>query len=798
MLRPLSTGLVVMLFSGCQWSTDPAAERPTAPSENTQSIRKRCPAGTVLSNGSCVPANQAPYAEANGPYSGSVGSAIPFTSNGSADPEGVFSSTWDFGDGARVTAQNPTHAYATSGYYTARLTVTDTAGATATDTASVTITNPVSFRNQTLSPQTGVFTLTVDAVPARDRMTGAVGLSKGPASWYSDLAVTVAFQSTGVIQAINGGTYTAASVIPYSAGTTYRLRLVVDVQSHRYDAYVRPAGGSELLIGTGFAFRTEQAQTSTLDTLADYSYIGELTLSNVSLASVATPPAFQSPAELPRAYLDTHYVQPTGRTINVSAGGDLQAAINAALPGDQIVLPAGETFNGNFSLPAKNGTSWITIRSSGSLPPEGTRVTPANAAQLAKIVASGSQPAFRTQAGASFYRLMGLEITGPTSGSYILVSLGSPSQTASQVPHDLVIDRSYIHGLAGIATYMCIELDTARTALVDSWVSECHSNASTDGGYAIKGVNGPGPFKIVNNRLSASGVAVLFGGSDPSITGLVPSDMEIRRNHFFRPDSWKGVWLVKNIFEFKNGQRALIEGNVFEGNWADGQAGHAIVFFSSNQNGACTWCVAGDINFRYNKVFNSGFGATVSADPGTGAGPAVPARRLTFYQNVFDRLQTGIYTASSGLEGVGIQSGGAIADLVLEHNTFMVTTTSVGFFRFAYGNLVRFIYRNNLVTRGTTGIRGSGTTPAEGTATLQSLAPGFVFAGNAIIGGSTSLYPPGNFFPTSVAAAGVANAAAFDWTLTASSPYKGVATDGRDPGADFAAVTSATAGVAMY
>src|SRR5262249_10415197 len=51
-----------------------------------------------------------------------------------------------------------------------------------------------------------------------------------------------------------------------------------------------------------------------------------------------------------------------GQTISVSAGGDFQAALNTAQPGDTILLQAGATFTGNFVLPVKSGSSYITIR----------------------------------------------------------------------------------------------------------------------------------------------------------------------------------------------------------------------------------------------------------------------------------------------------------------------------------------------------------------------------------------------------------------------------------------------------
>src|SRR6185503_5644453 len=72
-------------------------------------------------------------------------------------------------------------------------------------------------------------------------------------------------------------------------------------------------------------------------------------------------------------------------TINVFAGGDLQAALNAAKPGDTILLEAGATFIGNFVLPVKQGDAVITIRSAApaaALPAAGVRITPAYAGAL--------------------------------------------------------------------------------------------------------------------------------------------------------------------------------------------------------------------------------------------------------------------------------------------------------------------------------------------------------------------------------------------------------------------------------
>jgi PKD repeat protein len=84
--------------------------------------------------------NQSPTTQAGGPYSGSAGIAVSFSSSGSTDPDGTIASyAWSFGDGGTSTLANPTHIYTSAGSFTATLTVTDNQGATGTDQASVTI-----------------------------------------------------------------------------------------------------------------------------------------------------------------------------------------------------------------------------------------------------------------------------------------------------------------------------------------------------------------------------------------------------------------------------------------------------------------------------------------------------------------------------------------------------------------------------------------------------------------------------------------------------------------------------------
>src|SRR3989475_1582564 len=84
-------------------------------------------------------ADRPPVANAGPDQSGILGSAVTLRGSGS-DPDGTITSyRWDFGDGASASGATASHAYATAGAYTAKLTVTDDRGAQASDSALVAI-----------------------------------------------------------------------------------------------------------------------------------------------------------------------------------------------------------------------------------------------------------------------------------------------------------------------------------------------------------------------------------------------------------------------------------------------------------------------------------------------------------------------------------------------------------------------------------------------------------------------------------------------------------------------------------
>src|SRR5262245_1215109 len=299
-------------------------------------------------------------------------------------------------------------------------------------------------------------------------------------------------------------------------------------------------------------------------------------------------------------------------TITVPANGDLNAALFNARPGDTITLAAGATYVGNFTLPAKDGNDVITIRSSAMDPvPAGARVMPGHKEVMARLKSPNSGPALQTAPGAHHWRIILIEFEGSNNADLVALGNGSSSQSSlSQVPHDIEIDRCYIHGDPATGQKRCVALNSASTTITGSYISNC--KAIGQDAQAIAGWTGPGPYTISNNYLEASTENVLFGGSDPCIQGLVPSDIAITDNLITKPVAWRNEkWQVKNLLELKNARRVRISGNVIQNNWVAAQNGFAVLFTVRNQNGRCPWCQVEQVTFENNILRHSAGGISV-------------------------------------------------------------------------------------------------------------------------------------------------------------------------------------------
>jgi hypothetical protein len=478
-------------------------------------------------------------------------------------------------------------------------------------------------------------------------------------------------------------------------------------------------------------------------------------------------------------------------TINVKAGDDLQAAIDQAKYGDTVVLQAGATFVGPLNLRDKGtGADYITIRTSdlAGISRENERIQPAqHARSMPKIVSPSQLSSITTSPQAHHYRFIGVEFAPAANADYVynLINLGEGNYTSlSQLPHHLVFDRCYVHSTGLNKARRGFALNSAETSIINSHVSGFAG--AGDETQAIAGWNGLGPFHIINNYLEGGGEVVLFGGADPSITNLVPSDIEIRRNYLYKPAEWQGKAMIKAMFELKNTRRAVIDGNLLESPLRM----TAFVITVRNQGGRAPWSTIEDVQITNNIVRHASTGVNILGHDNEQS--SQEARRLRVAGNLFVDL------VNPGDIGYFLQIGGGDS-ITVENNTVQHQGNVIS----SYGApTTHFIFRDNIVQFNSYGIVcfTQGKTCPSGNPFCNCF-PGGTFRGNLIVDNLGAVaresidkrYPPGNYFPSSFEAVGFADYGRGNWRLGIRSPYRGKATNGKDPGVDINALNASGA-----
>ena len=285
----------------------------------------------------------------------------------------------------------------------------------------------------------------------------------------------------------------------------------------------------------------------------------------------------------------------------------------------------------------------------------------------------------------------------------------------------------------------------------------------------------------------------MFGGNDPAIPNLIPSDITIRRNYITKPLAWRSQsWTVKNLIELKNAQRVTIEGNIIENNWASGQQGYAIVLTPRNADRTAPWTVVRDIVVENNVIRHIAGGFNILGYDYNA--PTQQTERITIRNNLVHDLSTSYNSPGAPAPGIFVLAGGGPRDLTIDHNTVdnngSNTITLYGGTAPTGTRIYGFVLTNNLLRDNLYGLMG--TNSQEGTRTLSDYTASPVMVRNAFGGASPALYPSGNDYPSMAQwIADFVNPAAGDYHLRASSLSNNAATDGSDIGVDFAELDAA-------
>jgi hypothetical protein len=542
-----------------------------------------------------------------------------------------------------------------------------------------------------------------------------------------------------------------------------------------------------------------------------------------------------------------------GKTINVKQGEDFRKAINEANCGDTIALQAGAAFPGFFKLPAKkcDDAHWVIIRTStpdSALPPEGTRITPCYAGVaslpgrpdfhcsapknvMAKIVYNnkGSGP-ITFMNGANHYRLVGLEVTRDTPG-FVIYNLFMGERDG--VMDHIVFDRMWVHGTPQDETTRGIDLGgSSYIAVVDSYFTDFHCTAITGscvdsqaiaGGFGDKPM---GPYKIVNNFMEAAAETILFGGGSAK---SAPTDIEIRRNHMFKPLTWMPgnsqfigaangkPFIVKNLFELKNGSRVLLDGNVLENSWGGfSQMGFGVLLTPKNQadgkgGNLCPECYVTDVTIRNCRISHVGSGFQIGNGLSDNGGAPKGGSRYSIHDVVVDDIQDSRYGGKGAFAQISMTPNNTsvpiLRDVQIDHITAFPNKTL-----FILGGpiqeprMTNFLLTNSILTGGDRPIITTGGGPnvvcsalpdGRGFRTVMDACfTAYTFQHNVIVGGRD--FPKGNTVlkqPSDIGFVEFKDGNGGDYELKDGSKFRRSASDGKNLGADIRAIAKATDGV---
>ncbi len=409
------------------------------------------------------------------------------------------------------------------------------------------------------------------------------------------------------------------------------------------------------------------------------------------------------PAELPKAcyYTAMDGTPSPGKQIRVPAKADLATAVADAKCGDTLLLPAGAVFEvRELSRQDCDDRHYITIRTDtpdSKLPPEGTRISPA----WAGVGSLPGRPAYAQPAGGPAKLLATLVVRRP-SGAVVgdhtrFIGIEWTSDPAvntgrlvsAEGADHIIIDRNWIHPAEGAEVGKGVGMiQNARViAVINSYISgfNCVARAGkcTDAA-AVGGGNGDKPtgtYKIFNNFLEASGQDVFFGGAGSKVN---PTDIEVRRNHLFRPMSWKegetgytpspsgNPYIVKNNFELKSAQRVLFEANLLENSWGGfTQTGFSILLTPKNQADKCPICQVTDVTIRYCRIRSVASVFQIATSLSKTGGGAADGGRYSIHDLVVDSVHDRDYKGT----GVFLQllsHDPPLHDLSIDHVTAFV------------------------------------------------------------------------------------------------------------------------------
>lgn len=386
------------------------------------------------------------------------------------------------------------------------------------------------------------------------------------------------------------------------------------------------------------------------------------------------------------------FASPT-RTFTVTTAAQLLNAYNQCVGGEHIIIPAGTIITGSITLPARNFTDFVTIRSSAAMPDMRVRVDPAQS-DLAVIRADGiNELPLQIKNRANKIRLSGIKFepypgTPETAQNYYLLQIGEAFAQATDAdnPTKIIVDHCVIRPPDNIQVVHAVLNDGYKVSIISSWFGNIKTYGSQDS-QAVFGLDGRGAHVYNNTYFEAASESIMYGGADNRVNGMVPTNIEFRRCSFSKPVAWRQLPALsngstlneKNLFEIKNARRVYVEGSVFSNHWDALRSQYYAITLKSAADSpgsgqGSAWSVAEEIVLENNRISHVNGGVAVVRDffyPGRTYDTLKP-QHIRIINTLFDDLTSGRW----GANRTWTFFMGGVDDLLVDHVSVIDTIES--------------------------------------------------------------------------------------------------------------------------
>jgi hypothetical protein len=408
----------------------------------------------------------------------------------------------------------------------------------------------------------------------------------------------------------------------------------------------------------------------------------------------------------------------------------------------------------------------------------------------------------------------------------------NPTLSDTLRPRDIIMDRCVVEMPEALNSRRTVLMNWQRGAVINCWIENAGDTASDSQGILISST--PGDLVISNNEIAnARGQCIAIAG-DPLGEAFIPADWIVTGNLLTYRTSWGPAGLdreTKSAFQTKVGIRGVVQRNRITNLWGFGlqlSQFHVIVIKASDDNNNEPWATCHDIYVAWNDLIDSAGTITLIGSDKVVSGSGADHKylyRVEVAHNI--NRPWALESIGRGYIGSGfirvIRTSGTyvhptdpewsrMTDISIHDNSFWIKHDPANPGAAVYWDgtgtsappiMLRFEWANNVIVCEnvidgwffTTQVGGAFSSMPTGWTAADKI--GVVEGGNFV---SACSNPGAQLAPWS-SSVGVATFAAMDLhattlALNSSSPGKGIALGGGDPGVDHVLLALAQARVA--